>query len=210
MVLICTRTSFSSFSALSTKYNLPNCHLNSINNSFIYNLIRTLNRDPPRLSWERKLFPSWMTSGVTFWIWYAPHPYVPGMIYYRCKQFPANRVHMFWTCLWLTDFWSRVFDTLKQDLNPCLAFPQDQTCQLQHGNEITIMLATHTCLFSKMDSSCYAKINKSFERRTNRSIRIGMSHDFSAGNLVKVRKKIWILRTKLHPFFNPIQTFTQV
>uniref|UniRef100_A0A671TVY8 Reverse transcriptase domain-containing protein n=1 Tax=Sparus aurata TaxID=8175 RepID=A0A671TVY8_SPAAU len=35
----------------------------------------------------------------------------------RCKQSPADHAHMFWTCPGLTDFWSDIFQTLKQALN---------------------------------------------------------------------------------------------
>lgn len=36
---------------------------------------------------------------------------------HRCKQSPANHLHMFWSCPRLTDFWSDVFDTLNNALN---------------------------------------------------------------------------------------------
>ncbi len=36
---------------------------------------------------------------------------------HRCKQSPANHLHMFWSCPQLTDFWSNVFDTLNNALN---------------------------------------------------------------------------------------------
>ena len=45
----------------------------------------------------------------------------------RCKQSPADHVHMFWSCPSLTSFWSSIFQTLKQalsfnlDLNPLTA-----------------------------------------------------------------------------------------
>ena len=35
----------------------------------------------------------------------------------RCKQSPADHVHMFWSCPRLTNFWSNIFQTLKQALN---------------------------------------------------------------------------------------------
>jgi len=35
----------------------------------------------------------------------------------RCKQSPADHAHMFWTCPKLTNFWSDIFQTLKQALN---------------------------------------------------------------------------------------------
>ncbi len=35
----------------------------------------------------------------------------------RCKQSPANHLHMFWTCPKLVTFWSYVFETLKKALN---------------------------------------------------------------------------------------------
>ncbi len=35
----------------------------------------------------------------------------------RCKQAPADHVHMFWSCPRLVTFWSNVFDTLGKALN---------------------------------------------------------------------------------------------
>lgn len=35
----------------------------------------------------------------------------------RCKQSPANHLHMFWTCPKLATFWSYLFETLKKALN---------------------------------------------------------------------------------------------
>ncbi len=36
---------------------------------------------------------------------------------YRCKQSPAYHLYIFWSCPWLTDFCSNVFDTLNNALN---------------------------------------------------------------------------------------------
>lgn len=134
---------FSSFLAQSTTQQSHILHKKII--PVIYNLILSLNADLHKIPlwntiWE---FHTCMTSGVTIWIWCTLQPYSAGTIYYRCKQFPANHLHMFWTCLWLTDFWLRLFDTLKQHvtLNTCLVFPQEQTCQLQHAISFTAMQA---------------------------------------------------------------------
>ena len=40
----------------------------------------------------------------------------------RCKQSPANHTHMFWSCPSLNAFWSSIFKTLEQALNPPVTF----------------------------------------------------------------------------------------
>ncbi len=39
----------------------------------------------------------------------------------RCKQSPADHLHMFWSCPRLMDYWSDIFRTLSQALNTTIA-----------------------------------------------------------------------------------------
>ncbi len=39
----------------------------------------------------------------------------------RCKQSPADHIHMFWSCPKLMDYWSDIFRTLSQALNTTIA-----------------------------------------------------------------------------------------
>ncbi len=115
--------------------------------SVMYNLISALNEDPTvslRESWEHDLGISitddqWgdilnlvHSSSICARhgllqckVLYRAHltnvklaKNVPDMSdAHRCKQSPANHLHMFWSCPQLTDFWCNVFDTLNNALN---------------------------------------------------------------------------------------------
>lgn len=64
----------------------------------------------------------------------------------RCKQSPADHLHMFWSCPVLSDYWSDIFRTLSQALN-CTIVPNSLTV-LFGLSPITYILATAHCVIA--------------------------------------------------------------